>query len=202
MKNKLKEIVYEGIPYIGPSWDQMGVICFELAQKIIISGKKYDRVVALAKGGWTWARALVDYLGIEHVASVQIKFYSGVYETEGEPKIIQPLSVSIKNENVLLFDDVADSGKTFIMAKDYLLKSGAKSVGTAALFYKPHSVFKPDYYIYETKAWVIFPHEIREIVETAGKKWQQSGLSEDEIVSRFKKLNLPIDQIKYLLNLK
>lgn len=196
---KLKQIIYDEIPYVAPTWEQMGVICFELAKNILKNGKKYDRVVALAKGGWTWARALVDYLGIDQVASVQIKFYSGVYQTNEEPKIVQPLSVNVKGENVLIFDDVADSGKTFIMAKDYLLKSGAKSVQTAALFYKPHSNFKPDYFIYETRAWVIFPHEMREIVETAGKKWLETGLSEKEVLARFAKLSLPADQMKYFL---
>ena len=114
---------------------------------------------------------------------------------------MQPLAVNIVKENVLIFDDVADSGKTFIMAKEYLLKCGAKSVDTASLFYKPHSSFKPDYYIYKTNAWVVFPHEMREIVETAGKKWLQGGLSEKEVLARFKRLALPLDQMAYLLKL-
>ncbi|MCL5675563.1 MAG: phosphoribosyltransferase [Patescibacteria group bacterium] len=196
---KLKEITYDKIPYVAPSWDQMGTICFELAKIILNSGKKYDRVVALAKGGWTWARALVDYLGIEHVASVQIKFYSGVYETNNKPTIVQPLAVNITKENVLIFDDVADSGKTFAMAKDYLIKCGAKSVDTASLFYKPHSSFRPDYYIYETRAWVIFPHEMREIVETAGKNWLKTGLAKEAVLKRFKSLELPMEQMEFYL---
>ena len=197
---KLKEIIYDNIPYVAPSWDQMGVICFELAQQIIKSGKKYDRVVALAKGGWTWARALVDYLDIDQIASVQIKFYNDVYKTENKPVILQSLSVSIENENILLFDDVVDSGTTFEVAKEYLKKCGAKSVDTAALFYKPHAQAKPDFYLYETKAWVIFPHEIREIVKQAGKKWLESGLSKEKVLARFKALDLPMEQIEYFLN--
>lgn len=201
MTIKLKQITYEEIPYVAPSWEQMGEFCFALAQKILASGKKYDRVVALAKGGWTWARALVDYLGIDQVASVQIKFYSDVYKTHREPVIIQSLAVSIENEDILVFDDVADSGGTFAVAKEYLRKCGAKSVDTATLFYKPHSHFKPDFYVYETKAWVIFPHEIREIVVQAGKKWLESGLSKKQVLDRFGALDLPMTQIKYFLNL-
>ena len=57
----------DGVDYICPNWDQMGELTFSLAQKILNSGQKFDRIVALAKGGWTWARTLVDYLGISQI---------------------------------------------------------------------------------------------------------------------------------------
>lgn len=198
---KLKQIEYDKIPYIAPSWEDMGVLCFNLAKQILDSGKKYDRVVALAKGGWTWARTLVDYLQIENIASVQIKFYSDVNTTSETPVILQSLSTSVNGENILQFDDVADSGKTLVVAKDYILKCGAKLVDTATLFYKPRSVFKPDFYSYSTSAWVIFPHEVREIVIQAGRSWLKSGLKKEAVIKRFTDLGLPYDQIIYFLNL-
>ncbi len=73
---KFPEKKYDKISYIAPSWEEMGALCFNLAKQILDRGKKYDRVVALAKGGWTWARTLVDYLQIEDIASMQIKFYT------------------------------------------------------------------------------------------------------------------------------
>lgn len=198
---ELKQNEYDGIQYLAPSWEDMGVLCFNLAKSILESGKKYDRVVALAKGGWTWARTLVDYLKIDNIASVQIKFYSDVNKTQETPIILQSLSTSVNGESILQFDDVADSGKTLEVAKDYILKCGAKNVDTATLFYKPRSIFKPEYYSETTKAWVIFPHEIREIVDQAGKKWLQNGLSKSEVIARFSSLGLPKEQTEYFLNL-
>lgn len=197
----LKQKIYDKIPYIAPSWEDMGVLCFNLAKQILNRNMKYDRVVALAKGGWTWARALVDYLQIENIASVQIKFYSNVNKTEETPVILQSLSTGVNGEQILLFDDVADSGKTLEVAKDYVIKCGAKKVDTATLFYKPRSVYKPEYYSYQTSAWVIFPHEIREIVIQAGTKWLKSGLNKSEVIKRFTVLGLPKDQVAYFLKL-
>ncbi len=200
MINHFKEIEYDGIKYIAPSWEEMGNLTFLLSKMIMRSGKKYDRVVALAKGGWTWARTLVDYLRIDNIASIHIKFYSGVRKTNVKPVILQSLSTSINNEKILLLDDVADSGKTLQLAQEYLLKCGAKNVDTATLFYKPHSVYKPEYYAYTTSAWVIFPHEVREIIELSGSAWLKKGLKKNEVLARFKNLNLPEEQVKYFVN--
>ena len=196
---KLKEIQYDGISYIAPNWEQMGELCFDMARNIIESGTRYDRVVALAKGGWTWARALVDYLQIDNVASIQVKFYQNVGQTTETPVILQSLPTSVNSENVLMFDDVADSGKTLEVAKEYILKCGAKSVDTATLFYKPRSVFKPEFYSYQTSAWVIFPHEIREIIEQAGRGWLKKGVTKKEILDRFSNLYLQMYQFIYFV---
>lgn len=200
MNNKFKEIEYDKIKYIAPSWEEMGNLTFLLAKMILKSGKKYDRVVALARGGWTWARTLVDYLQIDNIASVHIKFYRGVGKTNEKPVILQSLSTSINKEKILLLDDVADSGKTLQLAREYLLKCGAKNVDTATLFYKPRSVYKPEYYSYTTTAWVIFPHEVREIIELSGRAWLKNGLKKSDVLARFKKLGLPKGQVKYFVN--
>lgn len=200
MEIKLKEVKYEGISYIAPNWEEMGIFCFEIAKKILESQKQYDRVVALAKGGWTWARTLVDYLQIDAIASIQIKFYTGVGKTSEMPVITQSLPISVQGEKVLLFDDVADSGRTIEVAREYLLKCGASSVDVATLFYKPRSIVKPEFYGYTTSSWVIFPHEIREIVEQAGRSWLKNKVGRKEILERFGSLSLPMEQIEYFLN--
>ena len=145
----LKEINFDNISYVAPSWDQMGDLTFLLAKKILDSGKSFDRVVALAKGGWTWARAIVDLLEVPQLSSTRLKSYCNVNEC-GQVKVTQPLSDSVDGENVLIFDDVVDSGETLIKAKEYLSLLGAKTVTTAALCYKPRSKFVPDFYAFNT----------------------------------------------------
>jgi hypoxanthine phosphoribosyltransferase len=154
--------------YVVPSWDQMGDVNFELIKAVRDSGQKYDRVIALSKGGLTWARAFVDGLQMDELSSLRIKLYKGINQKSSEPEIIEPLTVEIQGKTVLLFDDVVDTGETYEFAKKLLLeKYGAARVDTAALFYKPHSVIKPDFYSKETTAWIVFPHEVHEfIVET------------------------------------
>ncbi|MBI3980886.1 hypothetical protein HY345_02715 [Candidatus Microgenomates bacterium] len=198
---KIKQAAYDGISYIAPTWEEMGHLCFEVAKQVLKSHNKYDRVIALAKGGWTWTRSLVDYLQIEKVASIQVKFYSDIGQTNETPVILQSLPIGVEKEKILLFDDVVDTGKTIEVARDYILKCGAKSVDIGALFYKPHSSIKPKFFSSQTSAWVIFPHELREIVIQAGAKWIKNGVSKKTVLERFSKLGLPSDQVKYFVEM-
>lgn len=188
----LKNISFpnEKIKYITPTWEEMNDLAFQISQKMIAAGKKFDRIVTLAKGGWPMARSLVDFLSVSQVASLGIKFYSGINQRFAQPKIYQDFPVSLKGEQVLLFDDVADTGESFKFTKSHLLKNGVKSITTAALFYKPHSIFKPDYYGFKTVAWIIFPYEKVEALQFLSKKWLSAGLSQSAVRSRLSQLGI------------
>jgi len=201
---KLKPVKFKGdkASYIAPSWQQMGDLVFLLGRKIIESGNKYDRLITLAKGGWTWSRALADYLKLEEVGSIQIKLYTGIFETANTPVITQSLPVSVAGERLLVFDDVADSGETLLAVEKYLDMCGAKSIDTACLYYKKWCKVIPSYNAAETEAWIIFPHEIREAVELISQKWKKNKLGEKEIKQRFLKIGLPETQVDYFLDYK
>lgn len=142
--------------YIGLSWNQTGEYTFELAKKILASEKKFDRVIAIAKGGWTWTRALVDYLDIDSIASLRIQSYKDVRKAT-KPQIIQPLTDSVGGLDLLLFDEVIDTGLTIKHAKSYLKSMGAKSVRVATLCYKPrlNCACSPGIPTYVVKLWDI-----------------------------------------------
>lgn len=191
---------FDQVDYVVPSWEQMGDVNFELLKAVRDSGKKYDRVIALSKGGLTWARAFVDGLAMDELSSLRIKLYKGINQKATTPEIVEPLTVDITGQTVLLFDDVVDTGETYEFAKQLLLKKyGALKVDTAALFYKPHAVIKPDFFSAETTAWIVFPHEINEFIQETGKKWRDYGLDQNEILSRYQQMNLPFEQCKYYL---
>jgi hypoxanthine phosphoribosyltransferase len=191
---------FDQVDYVVPSWDQMGDVNFKLIKAVRDAGKKYDRVVALSKGGLTWARAFVDGLSMDELSSLRIKLYKGINQKSASPEILDPLTADIKGKTILLFDDVVDTGETYQFAKQLLLeKYGAKRVDTAALFYKPHAVIKPDFFSAETTAWIVFPHEINEFIQETGQKWRADGLSENEILRRYQEMNLSMEQCKYYL---
>ena len=123
-----KEIQFEkDISYITPTWEEMGQLIFELGKQILKTKRGYDWLVSIAKGGWTWSRTLADYLDTDNLASVKAKLYTGIGQTAPKLTLEQDLpgSVNVKNKKILLFDDVTDSGKTFVEVKKYLLKLGA-----------------------------------------------------------------------------
>jgi len=197
---QLKETEYDGISYVYPTWNQMGVFNFDLAKQIIRSGQSFDRLIALARGGWTWARDLADALKIPELSSVRIKSYTGVNEF-GELKIVQPLTDPISGERILLFDEVIDSGRTIKKAQEYLGVMGAENIKIGALCYKPRSEIKPDFFAFSTEAWVVFPHEIREFVEGSADKWRSAGLSMEEVKDRLITIGVPSAQVDFYCSL-
>ncbi len=192
---------YDGVTYVCPTWEQMGDQTFQLAQNIIATGNQYDRVVALAKGGWTWARTLVDYLGVRHLSSTRLKSYSGINKSEGVV-ILQPLADPIHGERVLIFDEVADSGNTLKKAKEYITILGSTEAVVATLCYKPRSLVVPDYYAFRTDGWVVFPHERREFIDIVGAKWTSQDIPLKEIRTRLTNIGIPETQVNNFLDLQ
>ncbi len=183
------------------TWEKLGSDIFEVAKQILSSGKKYDRVIALAKGGLTFARSLNDFLEIKELSTFQVEFYTNIGETAKTPVISQDLPISIKNESVLVFDDVVDSGETLKMAMDYIKYHGIKDMTTATLIYKPWSVVKPDYFSRETKAWVIFPNESRETIQLLKKNWSKLGDSDEQITAQLLQIGFPKAEVELFMNL-
>lgn len=195
----LKTINFPGekINYLTPTWDEMNQLVFKISQQMLQDGKKFDRIVTLAKGGWPMTRSLVDFLSIKEVASIGIKFYSGINQRLPQPKIYQDFPISLAGEKVLLFDDVADSGESLQFTQGHLLKGNIRSLTTASLFYKPHSVFKPDYYGFTTSAWIIFPYEVVEAMIFLANKWKKEGLTPAAIQTRFLQFGFPKKIIQF-----
>ena len=195
----LPDIMFDQDParYITPSWQDLDQLTFKVAQAVNASQQKIDTVVALAKGAWPMSRSLVDYLGVNELVSLGVKFYSGINQRLAKPQVYQKLPVSVAGKNVLLFDDVADSGESLIFASQYLLDQGAASVTTATLFFKERSAITPDYYGALTDAWIIFPFEIREMMQLLGQNWRKQGLDAADLKQRFIKLGFAENLIKY-----
>ena len=172
---------------------------FQIAQELLARHQPIDRIVTLAKGGWPMTRSLVDFLRVSAVASIGVKFYADINERLKVPQVYQELPVSVQGERVLLFDDVADTGESLQYTREYLLQAGVAEVVTATLFYKPHSIVKPDVFGTETKAWIIFPYELVEASLLLRKKWQAQGITDEEIMQRFVQLGFRIDWVQLYL---
>lgn len=174
--------------YLAPSWGDLEKACLDVARQIRGSGLNFDVIVTLAKGGWPMTRSLSDLTDIEEIASIGVKFYVGVNQRIEKPMIYQDLPVDVKGKRVLLFDDIADTGGSLEYVSQLLNDRNARLVKTATLYYKPHSVVKPDYYSQVTTAWIITPSEIVEMSRLLRSKWQEQGIDEVEVGYRFKKL--------------
>ena len=150
------------------SWNDAAEMCKKIVK--YMEDFKPDVLVGISRGGLVPVRILSDFLDNNQVAVIKIEFYKSINQTSGFPKIAQPLSVDVKGKKVLIVDDVSDTGRSLAVAKDHVQKAGAEEIKVATLHYKPHSSFKPDYFVDETSAWVVYPWEVEETKRELSKK--------------------------------
>jgi hypoxanthine phosphoribosyltransferase len=132
------------------------------AQKIQQTGFQPSVVVAVARGGLVPGRVLCDLLEVPALAVTQIQFYTNINQTALQPTLKQPLTLPVKGKNVLLVDDIADTGQSLRFAQTYLKTEGAQDQKTATLYTKPQSQLTPDFYEQQTSRWVVFPWDTKE----------------------------------------
>ncbi len=144
------------------SWNDIEDLASELASKITASGYKPDIIVGIIRGGLIPARILSDILGVDDIGTIEIKLYEGVGIKGERPYLRQPLTLPINDRNVLIVDDISDSGLTLETALGLIELYMPRSVRTATLFVKPWTKLVPDYYVRETQSWIVFPWEKHE----------------------------------------
>jgi hypoxanthine phosphoribosyltransferase len=183
-----------------PSWDDVYDGCLELADKIKKSSFKPEVIVGVARGGWIPARILSDLLCNTYVASMRVEFYKDVAETAKRPVISQAVSASVIGKRVLVVDDVADTGESLAAVRRDLLARKASEVRIATLHYKPKSILRPDFYVRETSAWIVYPHERYEFVRSRAARLKSEGKSKDEVKKELDRIGLPHGLVERFVN--
>ena len=102
------------------SWRRVAMLSNKLAQKIKQDQFKPDIVIAIARGGYVPARILCDRLDIYNLTSIRIAHYTGGSTKLELARLSIPLGIDIKGMQVLLVDDVTDTGDTFRLALEHV----------------------------------------------------------------------------------
>jgi len=180
----------ESREYVAPSWDKIYEMIVDLALRIRTSGFKPDLIVGVSRGGWAPGRILSDLLENPHTANIKIEFYVGIEKTGRKPVVTQPITEDISKKNVLVVDDVADTGESLKLALDHVLEKGPGKIMTATVYYKPHSTFKPDFFADTTSNWIIFPWERLEATKLLLEEAKAKGRSLDSVRAVLKKCGI------------
>lgn len=162
------------VQYLPLFWNEYILLAQKLAAAILETKKPFDEIVAIARGGLTLGHLLSDHLRIP-VCSITIQSYTDI-QKQGELKITAGLGKHIKGLRILLVDDIADRGKSLKRATSYLRRFRPTSITSVTMFYKPHSIVRPDYFVKETSRWVIFPTEITETITLLRNKHSKEEL--------------------------
>lgn len=157
-----------------------------LGIKILESGFKPHFIVGIWRGGTPVGIAvqeLLDYFDVktDHIA-IRTSYYTGINQ-RGEEIRVHGLGYIVERANqedtLLIVDDVYDSGLSVqaVLAnlRERARKNTPHDIRIATVYYKPFNNKTkpkrvPDYYLYETDKWLVFPHEL-------------NGLTPEEILS-------------------
>jgi len=146
------------------TWDDIEEYCKKLANIIKNSDFKPEIIVGIQRGGAITAVLLSHLLNIADFCTIGIRTTKSddIRAQRVKPIIYDSFSLQLITEkNVLLTDDITDTGVTLIEAKKELLKNGCKDVKSVTLVCAPASKGKVDFYAKEVKPWVVFPWEIK-----------------------------------------
>lgn len=146
---------------------------YELALNIIDSDYRPDYIVGVWRGGTPVGIAIHELLKFagatpDHIA-IRTSHYTGINETS-DAVIVHGLQYLVENakagDQLLIVDDVFDSGRSIAQVIRELkdkCQHNALRFKIATPYFKPannKTDLSPDFYLYETDQWLVFPHEL------------------------------------------
>ena len=140
------------------TWATFGDAAQELARVIAGDGFRPDLILAIARGGMFVAGALGYALAVKNLHLMNVEFYNGVGSTLDMPVMLPPVpsAVDFSQKKVLIADDVADTGKTIELVREFVAGHVAE-VRSAVVYEKPGSLVKCEYVWKRTDRWINFP---------------------------------------------
>ena len=180
--------------------DQLLEDSFKLAWSVYESGFRPNYIVGVWRGGAPIGIAVQEFLEVlgvtsDHIA-IRTSHYSGInkhnqnVQVYGLNYVIRQLE---SEDSLLIVDDVHDTGlsiKQIITDLNKACKKNTPEIKIATPYFKPtknKTDREPDYYLYETDEWLVFPHEL-------------DGLTVEEIKENKPELKDLIDKISPIIN--
>ncbi|MEM3675755.1 MAG: phosphoribosyltransferase [Thermoplasmataceae archaeon] len=150
------------------TWDEIERWCNRIRDQII--GKfRPDIIVGLSRGGLVPARILSDRLWIKDLISIKTEHWGITATRSGQAILHDPGKLNLEGRNVLVVDDITDTGQSMSLAYEFVKKQSPNELRTATMLHITRSKFIPDYYSEvvneDNWAWFIFPWNVYEDLE-------------------------------------
>ena len=144
----------------------------ELGIKIFKSGYKPDYIIGVWRGGAQISitiQELFEYLNIKmRYIYLGASSYTNIEKQDnniyvyGQTDIIKNLK---KEDKILIIDDVYDTGLSIQKITKYIKMYcyGVPTIKVGILYFKSNNNktnMMPDFYMYDTNNWLVFPHEL------------------------------------------
>jgi len=148
------------------SFEEIGRLTCKIVDEIARQHVSIDVIVAISTGGWIPGLLLKKILSTKERPipgySIGIANYDEQNNMLPYPVLYQPLpsSVQFQNKSVLLIDEVADSGKTFVKAREHVMSFTPRGLYTAVLHHKELSMFAANFIgEHVGEKWIVYPWE-------------------------------------------
>lgn len=109
---------------------------------------KTPLIVAVLNGSFMFAAEFMKkYPGNCEITFVRFASYDGLHSTKNVKQLIG-LTTSVKDRDVIILEDIVDTGNTIVELKQYFADKQTASLSIATLFFKPEAYtkdFKIDY---------------------------------------------------------
>ena len=175
------------------TWKQFHKLCYGLAGELEKSEVKFETIVSISRGGHVISRILSDLLALP-IFNVSIQSYEALQQKE--LRLNQKLGQYLEGQQVLLVDEIVDTGRSLKRALAYLKKLKCASITSCCMHVKPKTILYPDFYVAETRAWIVYPYEIRESVAALLPIWRELKLPEKQLVELLVKGGMDLTMVE------
>lgn len=191
------------IVYLPEAYD----MAFKVSQLITDSPHSFDVIVGISRGGLPPARIICDFLNIKTLTAVQIRHYESGGKEKEEVTVTDPVDIDLNGKNVLIVDDVNDSGKTLKAAYEHVSALGPDMVKIAVLHEKQNTSHNADYTgsVLSDWKWLIYQWAVTEDIIEFLKKDDMLKVNEEEAIQHLEKkydLNITEDLFKKVMAMK
>ena len=138
-------------------WADAMRLSSELATVILESDFAADLLVAVARGGWVPTRLLSNELNVKYLASIGVTYSDNDRKELVIYSVPQPIR---KGANILLVEDILESGRSLEHCRHHFEASGAV-VRTACFYFSDRTIVEPDYSLGRVSIAPALPWETR-----------------------------------------
>lgn len=151
--NNQKELVF--------SWEDVYVSCYKICEQIQKKKKCFKTLLAVSRGGLVPAGIISYLLDIKDVRTISIETYSRKTKKRNVNEIIQaPNFYLFAGKEILVVDDVLDTGKTYAVIRRLMKPILTSSYLSLAVLCHKNIAPHPDFFSsVEKETWIHFPWE-------------------------------------------
>jgi adenylate kinase len=145
MADTIKLHDLEFMPYLSEA--EIGKIVDEVSFKINEKyAEKSPLFVVILNGAFMFASDLIKKVNVEcEISFLRVSSYRGTAST-GEVKEMMPIGTNVSGRDIILVEDIVDTGNTMGEIKQQMKDAGANSVSICTLLFKPDA-FKGNYLV-------------------------------------------------------